>query len=106
MTGRCCAAYPHDKSPCDGPIDALVVFDDQADVAVTACVHHGALLLAFVRSARSHAGTVPRAAVEAEELARTIAYQRLATATHQRLPLREFIRCFIGDAIRFEGDPT
>jgi hypothetical protein len=48
---RCAAAHGEDPRPCEGATDAVQIVD-QADVAVAACLLHGAVLLASLDRAR------------------------------------------------------
>jgi len=54
-TGRCPAAHTDDPSGCDGPSAAVRVID-QFGAETRGCVHHGAVLLASLESARVYPG--------------------------------------------------
>jgi hypothetical protein len=49
--GRCSAAHVADPRPCEGPKTAVQIVD-QTDAAVSACVLHGAVLLASLERGR------------------------------------------------------
>jgi hypothetical protein len=52
---QCEAAHPDDKSPCEGPQDAVRV-TDSAGRSAFGCVRHGAVLLASLAGGVVHAG--------------------------------------------------
>lgn len=57
---RCPAAHAEDPTPCDGPADAVVIFDYPLGghgSKTGACEHHGARLLASLTHGRVHPGS-------------------------------------------------
>jgi hypothetical protein len=70
-SARCAAAHSDDRSPCEGPGDAVQIVD-RTDAQVAGCVRHGAVLLASTASARVYPGSVPGAAIEAHRRAATL----------------------------------
>lgn len=60
---RCAAAHIDDPSPCDGPVDSVVVRDKSGGEAA-GCVRHAAAMLAAVDGATVHAGSVPASAID------------------------------------------
>lgn len=68
---RCAAAHPDDRRPCEGPPDAVRVVD-QFEASVSACVRHGAVLLATLEGGRVYPGSVQGAAIEVYERAQKL----------------------------------
>ncbi|TVL89370.1 hypothetical protein CD790_27715 [Streptomyces sp. SAJ15] len=52
-TTRCRAAHHKDPTPCEGPADVVTILDSRGR-ETTACVHHGARLLASLDGGRVH----------------------------------------------------
>jgi hypothetical protein len=59
---RCQAAHQDDPRPCEGPHDAVII---QVDTKVSACVLHGAVMLASIKGAKVYPGSVESSAIEA-----------------------------------------
>lgn len=68
---RCAAAHPEDRSPCDGPADAVRVVDPVGD-GVIGCVQHAAVALASIEGARVYPHSVDEAAIEAFQRAQLL----------------------------------
>ena len=67
--GRCPAAHPDDRSPCQGPPDAVRVVDRTGNQR-QGCVHHASAALASIKDARVYPGSVAGAAIDAYRRAR------------------------------------
>jgi hypothetical protein len=70
LPGRCQAAHRDDRSPCQGPHNAVRVLD-RAGQARYGCVHHAAVAVASIAGARVRPGSQLGAAFEAYQRART-----------------------------------
>jgi hypothetical protein len=51
--GRCPAAHVADPRPCDGPTDSVQIIDQTGD-ATSACLLHGAVMLASLERGRAY----------------------------------------------------
>jgi hypothetical protein len=60
---RCPAAHPDDRTGCDNAPDAVRIVD-ASGAEVYGCVHHAAVLLAFLTGGRVYPSTVPGAAID------------------------------------------
>jgi hypothetical protein len=61
--GWCEAAHPDDRSPCEGPRDAVRIVDSTGGHAL-GCLRHAAVLLAALVGGRVYPLSVPGAAIE------------------------------------------
>jgi len=75
----CAVAHPHDRSPCQGPPDAVRVVDQVGDQRY-GCVHHASVALASIEDARVYPGSVAGAAAHTfgrAQLRRPFAFDRV-----------------------------
>lgn len=70
MSSRCAAAHHDDPRPCEEPRDAVIIKVGSTDVS--ACVLHGAAMLASIKGSRVYPGSSDGAAIEAFKRAQTV----------------------------------